>query len=335
MSAGVGPAVIDLEGPALLPAERGRLLHPAAGGVILFSRNYRDPAQLRALAGEIRDLRPDLLLCVDQEGGRVQRFREGFTALPPMRRLGELWDRDPQAACASARAAGLVIATELAAQGIDFSFAPVLDLDYGGSAVIGDRAFHADPDAVGRLAAAFIGGLAEAGVAAVGKHFPGHGYVRADSHVDLPRDDRPLADILARDVSPYRAAIAAGMAAVMPAHVVYTQADAQPAGYSAYWLREVLRGQLEFDGLIFSDDLSMRGATGAGGVAERARLALKAGCDMVLLCNDALGQDALLESLADAPAVPAARVARMRARDKRPGLELAYRDARDLVRRIA
>lgn len=331
MNVGIGPAVIDLQGTTLSAAERGRLLHPATGGVILFSRNYRDRAQLRALISEIRDVRPDLLLCVDQEGGRVQRLREGFTPLPPMRRLGELWDRDAKAARAAARAAGLVIAAELAEKEIDFSFAPVLDLDYGSSTVIGDRAFHADPEAVGQLAAAFIGGLAEAGMAAVGKHFPGHGYVRADSHVDLPRDDRSLEDILKRDVLPYRAAIAAGLAGVMPAHVVYTRVDAQPAGYSAYWLREVLRGQLGFDGLIFSDDLSMRGATGAGGVAERAQLALEAGCDMVLLCNDASNQEALLESLRDAAYVSMARVARMRAKGAPRELDVAYLDARSLL----
>jgi beta-N-acetylhexosaminidase len=335
LNVGIGPAVIDLQGTTLSGAERSRLLHPATGGVILFSRNYRDRAQLRALVGEIRDARPDLLLCVDQEGGRVQRLRDGFTALPPMRRLGELWDRDAQAARAAARAAGLVIGAELAEQGIDFSFAPVLDLDYGSSTVIGDRAFHADPQAVGQLAAAFIGGLAEAGMAAVGKHFPGHGYVRADSHVDLPRDDRSLSDILMRDVLPYRAAIGAGLAGVMPAHVVYTQVDAQPAGYSAYWLREVLRGQLGFDGLIFSDDLSMRGATEAGDVAERARLALQAGCDMVLLCNDAPNQETLLESLRDSAYVSAARVARMRAKRAAREMDLAYRDARSLLLGLA
>jgi beta-N-acetylhexosaminidase len=335
LNVGIGPAVIDLQGTTLSAAERGRLLHPATGGVILFSRNYRDRAQLRALIGEIRDVRPDLLLCVDQEGGRVQRLRDGFTPLPPMRRLGELWDRDAQAARAAARAAGLVIAAELAEQRIDFSFAPVLDLDYGSSTVIGDRAFHADPAAVGQLAAAFIRGLAEAGMAAVGKHFPGHGYVRADSHIDLPRDDRSLEDILKRDVLPYRAAIAAGLAGVMPAHVVYTRVDVQPAGYSAYWLREVLRGQLGFDGLIFSDDLSMRGATGAGSVAERARLALAAGCDMVLLCNDASNQEALLESLRDAAYVSVARVARMRAKRAPGGLDVAYLDARSLVLGLA
>ncbi|MGE5128458.1 MAG: beta-N-acetylhexosaminidase [Sphingomonadaceae bacterium] len=335
MKVGIGPAVIDLQGTTLSAAERGRLLHPATGGVILFSRNYRDRAQLRALISEIRDVRSDLLLCVDQEGGRVQRLREGFTPLPPMRRLGELWDRDAQAARAAARAAGLVIAAELAEQEIDFSFAPVLDLDYGSSTVIGDRAFHADPEAVGQLAAAFIGGLAEAGMAAVGKHFPGHGYVHADSHVDLPRDDRSLEDILERDVLPYRAAIAAGLAGVMPAHVVYTRVDAQPAGYSAYWLREVLRRQLGFDGLIFSDDLSMRGATGAGGVAERARLALEAGCDMVLLCNDASNQEALLESLRDAAYVSVARVARMRAKGAPRELDVAYLDARSLLLGLA
>jgi beta-N-acetylhexosaminidase len=335
LNVGIGPAVIDLQGTTLSAAERGRLLHPATGGVILFSRNYRDRAQLRALISEIRDVRPDLLLCVDQEGGRVQRLREGFTPLPPMRRLGELWDRDAKAARAAARAAGLVIAAELAEKEIDFSFAPVLDLDYGSSTVIGDRAFHADPEAVGQLAAAFIGGLAEAGMAAVGKHFPGHGYVRADSHVDLPRDDRSLEDILKRDVLPYRAAIAAGLAGVMPAHVVYTRVDAQPAGYSAYWLREVLRGQLGFDGLIFSDDLSMRGATGAGGVAERAQLALEAGCDMVLLCNDASNQEALLESLRDAAYVSMARVARMRAKGAPRELDVAYLDARSLLLGLA
>jgi beta-N-acetylhexosaminidase len=332
MSAAVGPAVIDVAGTVLTAGDRARLSHPATGGVILFARNFESPRQLRSLVSEIRALRRELLLCVDHEGGRVQRFQNGFTALPPMRRLGELWDRDRNRAKSAARSTGYVIAAELAAHGLDFSFAPVLDLDYGASSVIGDRAFHADPDAVGMLGAAFIGGLADGGMAAVGKHFPGHGYAVADSHVDVPRDDRPLDKILARDVAPYRPAIAAGLAAIMPAHVIYGDADSEPAGYSRFWLRDVLRQQLGFDGLIFSDDLSMEGASTAGGIPERARAALAAGCDMVLLCNDPAGQERLLESLGGVATVAEQRVARMRARggeDRR--LLAAYREAADAV----
>ncbi|HVC12730.1 MAG TPA: beta-N-acetylhexosaminidase [Burkholderiales bacterium] len=331
-----GPALIDVLGLALAEDDRRRLRHPACGGVILFARNYQDPAQLGALVREIRALRRELLVCVDHEGGRVQRFRAGFTQVPPMRRLGELWDRDRAAARRAAHAVGVVIATELAAHGLDFSFTPVLDLDYAHSAVIGDRALHADPEAVGELAAALLGGLAACGVAAVGKHFPGHGYAQADSHVAVPVDERPLAQILARDVAPYRAAIAAGLAGVMPAHVIYPHADPEPAGYSRFWLQEVLRRQLGFDGLIFSDDLSMEGASGAGGVAERARAALAAGCDMVLLCNDPAGQDRLLDSLAGVAPSVARRVARMRlkdAGDRRSSA--AYREAVGEVSRLA
>ena len=332
MSAAIGPAVIDVVSTALGAGDHARLLHPATGGVILFARNFESPRQLRALVSEIRALRRELLLCVDHEGGRVQRFQDGFTSLPPMRRLGALWDRDRKRANAAARSAGYVIAAELAAHGLDFSFAPVLDLDYGASSVIGDRAFHADPDAVGVLGAAFIAGLADGGMAAVGKHFPGHGYAVADSHLDVPRDDRPLGTILARDVAPYRPAIAAGLAAVMPAHVIYPDADSEPAGYSRFWLREVLRQQLGFGGLIFSDDLSMEGASTAGGIPERARAALAAGCDMVLLCNDPAGQERLLESLGGVAPVADPRAARMRARgtgDRR--LLARYREAADVV----
>jgi len=336
MSGPAGPAVIDVVGLALTDADRQRLRHPAAGGVILFARNYASPAQLRELVAEIRALRPGLLLCVDHEGGRVQRFRQGFTGMPAMRRIGDLWDRDPAAGVAAARAAGIVIAAELAAQGLDFSFAPVLDLDYGTSAVIGDRAFHSDPGAVGELAAAFVRGLANGGMASVGKHFPGHGYAAADSHVDLPRDERPLEAILAADVAPYRAAIAAGLAAVMPAHVVYPQADAEAAGYSRFWLGEILRGRLAFDGLIFSDDLSMEGARIAGGIAERARAALAAGCDMVLLCNDPAGQERLLEALGGAPAPKSERLAQMRCRAGARALEMAsYRSALEAIGALA
>jgi beta-N-acetylhexosaminidase len=335
LSAGIGPAIIDVEGTALGSADRARLRHPAAGGVILFSRNYREPAQLRALVSEIRALRHGLLLCVDQEGGRVQRFRAGFTPLPAMRRVGELWDRDREAARAAARAAGVVVAAELAEYDVDFSFAPVLDLDYGTSSVIGDRAFHRDPVAVGELAAAFIAGLGDCGMAAVGKHFPGHGFAAADSHVEMPRDDRTLEEILARDVAPYRPAIAAGLAAVMPAHVVYARVDPQPAGYSSFWLQEVLRGRLGFDGLIFSDDLSMTGAATARSIPERARMALGAGCDMVLLCNDPAGQEELLESLGGATSLAERRFARMRRAGSPAVAQTAYRRASAIVSRLA
>lgn len=314
MSVPPGPAIIDVIGGALTDGDRARLRHRATGGVILFARNYENPRQLRALVSEIRALRSDLLLCVDHEGGRVQRFRAEFSPLPPMRRLGEMWDGDRGTACVAAQAAGLVVSAELAAHGLDFSFAPVLDLDYGSSSVIGDRAFHSDPLAVGELAAAFIRGLGEGGMAAVGKHFPGHGFASTDSHVDVPHDERPLQEILARDVAPYRPAITAGLAAVMPAHVIYTQADPEPAGYSRFWLQNILRKRLGFTGMIFSDDLSMAGAGTAGSIPERARAALAAGCDMVLLCNDPTGQDQLLDALGDIGPAPAGRLARMRAR---------------------
>jgi beta-N-acetylhexosaminidase len=321
--------VLDVQGSAMTDDERERLRHPAVGAVILFTRNYENPEQLRALTEDIERLRePALPICVDHEGGRVQRFRDGFTAIPAMRELGRLWDRDRDAAREAARGAAYIIAAELAAHGVDFSFAPVLDLDYGSCAAIGDRALHFDPNAVGALGACIVQGFAAAGMAAVGKHFPGHGFAPLDSHVEVPRDDRSLKDIFSKDVLPYRKAIEAGLAAVMPAHVIYTQADPEPAGYSRYWLQEVLRGKLEFEGLVFSDDLSMVGASTAGGIAERARAALAAGCDMVLLCNDPQAQAALLESLGDLPLARPERLERMR---KRGGRDLrksvAYRDA--------
>ena len=233
----LGTVVLDPAGPVLTEDDRRRLRHPAAGGVILFAHNYENPEQLQVLTDEISRLRePELPVCVDHEGGRVQRFALGFTAIPPMRQLGVLWDRDRDTARRAARAAGTVIAAELGAHGVDFSFTPVLDLDYGSSAVIGHRAFHYDPIAVGALAAQLIEGLAGGGMAAVGKHFPGHGFAAADSHVAVPSDPRPTKDIFRKDVAPYRAAIKAGLAAVMPAHVIYPQADAEPAGYSKYWL---------------------------------------------------------------------------------------------------
>jgi beta-N-acetylhexosaminidase len=332
-----GPAVIDVVGLALTDDDRRRLSHPAVGGVILFSRNFQDVQQLVALTGEIERLRdPALPICVDHEGGRVQRFRTGFTLLPPMRDLGKLWDRDRPAGRAAARAAAYVAAAELGAHGVDFSFAPVLDIDFGASGVIGDRALHFDPTAVGALGASLVQGFADAGMAAVGKHFPGHGFAEADSHVALPRDERPLKEIERKDLVPYKPAIEAGMAAVMPAHVIYTQVDSEPAGYSKIWLQDILRGKLGFDGLIFSDDLSMEGASTAGGIPERARAALGAGCDMVLLCNDPVGQEVLLESLSGFQLQKPERLERMR---KKGGRDLrksvAYRDAQETLQQLA
>ena len=325
----LGPVVLDPAGPVLGDDDRRRLTHPAVGGGILFAHNYENPEQLRALTESIARLRePELLVCVDHEGGRVQRFREGFSEIPAMRQLGVLWDRDRDAARAAARAAGYVIAAELAAHGVDFSFAPVLDLDYGSSSVIGSRALHFDPLAVGALAAELVKGFDAGGARAVGKHFPGHGFAALDSHVDVPKDERPVREILAKDVIPYRAAIAAGLAGVMPAHVIYTQADREPAGYSRYWLQEVLRAELGFDGMIFSDDLSMEGASTAGGVPERGRAALAAGCDMGLLCKDPAGQDRLLAALGAVELAAPERAERMRrkgGRDLRKSV--AFRDA--------
>lgn len=332
----LGPVVLDPGGPALTDDDRRRLLHPAAGGVILFAHNYENPEQLLALTDEISRLRePELPICVDHEGGRVQRFLLGFTAIPPMRRLGVLWDRDRDAAKRAARAVGTVIAAELGAHGLDFSFAPVLDLDYGASAVIGHRALHYDPTAVGALAAELIGGLAGGGMAAVGKHFPGHGFAEADSHVAVPRDERPAKDIFRKDLLPYQAAIKAGLAGVMPAHVIYSQSDPEPAGYSRYWLQEVLRVKLGFDGLIFSDDLSMEGASTAGGIPERAHAALAAGCDQVLLCQKPKEQEELLEALAATAVAVPERVERMRRKGGRDFRKsVAYRDALAALREI-
>src|SRR3954468_24626432 len=311
--------------------------HPAAGAVVLFARNYENSEQLAALTADIERLRePALPVCVDHEGGRVQRFRDGFTAIPPMRTLGKLWDRDRDAAREAAASIGYIIAAELGAHGVDFSFTPVLDLDYGGSSVIGDRALHFDPTAVGALGACLVRGFAQGGVAAVAKHFPGHGYAEADSHVAAPKDERPFKDIAKKDIAPYRMVMDAGLAAVMPAHVIYPQVDAEPAGYSKHWLQQVLRTQLGFKGLIFRDDLSMEGAAVAGGPPERARAALAAGCDMVLLCNSPEGLDALLDSLADVPLANVegwARRRRQGGRDLRKSV--AYREAHEVLQKLA
>ena len=331
MSLGIplGPVMADVAGLSLAESDRRRLAHPLVGGIILFARNFESPAQVKALTAEIRGLRnPELVICVDHEGGRVQRFRQGFTAIPPMRRLGRLWDSDRAAAVRATESAGHAIGVELGAHGVDFSFTPVLDLDYGASSVIGDRSFHASPEAVGALGSALVRGLHSAGMGAVGKHFPGHGYATADSHVAIPTDDRSLEEILATDVAPYRPVIAAGLAGIMPAHVIYTAVDPSPAGFSAYWLKDVLRKQLAFDGVIFSDDLSMEGASVAGGMRERAASALNAGCDVVLVCNAPAAADELLATL-PAQAYATDRLERMRLDSRRAvGLDaLSYRAA--------
>lgn len=285
-TAPLGPLMIDIAGTTLSELDRERLLHPLVGGLILFSRNYECPEQLQRLADEVRALRR-MPIAIDHEGGRVQRCREGFTRLPPMRRLGELYDTAPEQALSAARALGYVLAAELRARGVDMSFTPVLDLDWGRSAVIGDRAFHTDPQAVIRLSGALIDGLQQAGMVACGKHFPGHGWVEADSHVAIPVDERSLAE-LAPDLEPYRHL---QLDAVMPAHVIYPQIDSRPAGFSPVWLK-MLRENFSFDGVIFSDDLSMEGASVAGDIVDRADAAWSAGCDMLLVCNapDAVGE---------------------------------------------
>ena len=248
-----------------------------------------------ALTASIRALRsPALLIAVDHEGGRVQRFRDGFTAIPPMRTLGARWDGDVAAAAAEATRLGGILARELRAHGIDFSFTPVLDLDFGASSVIGDRSLHGNPNAVAHLASALRRGLNAGGCAAVGKHFPGHGHVVADSHVDVPVDERPLSALLTDDIVPFAVLAREGLEAVMPAHVIYPAVDGVPAGYSRIWLQDVLRKRLAFDGMIFSDDLGMAGAHTAGDIVARAEAAVAAGCDMVLTCNDTDAADALL-----------------------------------------
>ena len=311
-----GPVVLGIGGLTLDGVDRERLLHPLVGGVILFSRNYENVEQLAALTAQIHALRtPALLISVDHEGGRVQRFRHGFTAIPPMRTLGDIWQRDAAAAGLEARRVGGVIARELRAQGVDFSFTPVLDVDFGTSAVIGDRAFSDDPDVVAELAVALCHGLREGGCAAVGKHFPGHGFVAADSHLEVPIDDRPLSDLLASDLVPFAALARAGMEAVMPAHVVYPAVDDNPAGFSRIWIRDILRERLQFDGLVFSDDLGMAGAFTAGDIVARAEAAIDAGCDMVLTCNEPEAADELLSRWRPAPSPQLAqRTARMAGR---------------------
>ena len=317
----LGPLMIDLAGTEVSAEERELLRHPLVGGVILFARNYVDRPQLTALTRAIHAERsPPLIVAVDQEGGRVQRFRAGFSPLPPARRIGREFDLDARSAVALARSIGWLMAAELRAHGVDISFAPCVDLDLGVSEVIGDRAFHADPEAVSQLALGWMHGMRAAGMAATAKHFPGHGAVVADSHLTLPVDRRPLPD-LRPDLAPYRRLIANGLPAIMVAHLLFPAVDSAPASLSARWIRDVLRGELGFQGVVFADDLSMGAAASAyGDVVARARRALAAGCDMLPVCNQRASVLELLERL-DVEPEPASslRLVRLHGRSGAPG----------------
>ncbi|MDH5778353.1 MAG: beta-N-acetylhexosaminidase [Gammaproteobacteria bacterium] len=313
----LGPVMLDVEGIELTQEDKELLLHPLVGGVILFTRNFDSVDQLEALVRDIHALRePRLLISVDHEGGRVQRFRDGFTAIPAMANFGHVYEHDKKKARSLANLCGWLMAIELRAVDIDFSFAPVLDLDYGISTVIGDRAFARDPSIVTELAHEFMNGMGDAGMAATGKHFPGHGAIAADSHIDIPVDNRSYNEIYAEDIVPFKRMIHHSMAAIMPAHVIYSEVDPLPAGFSKFWLQEVLRKRLNFQGVIFSDDLDMQGASVISeDYAERAKAALAAGCDMVLVCNNRPGAIQVLEGLGqyDDP-VAHMRLARMHGR---------------------
>jgi beta-N-acetylhexosaminidase len=316
----LGPLMVDIAGTELTPEDIQVLSHPLVGSVILFSRNYRDVAQVSGLTAAIRAVRnPALLVAVDHEGGRVQRFRDGFTRLPPARTLGRRYDEDRREGLSLAKGTGWLMASELRAVGVDFSFAPCVDLDYGVSEIIGDRAFHRDPEAVAALAVAYISGMREAGMAAVAKHFPGHGAVIADSHVAVAQDRRKFVDLEA-DVRPYRLLIENNLAGVMGAHVVFPAVDPLPASLSKRWILNVLRGEMGFHGCVFADDLTMAGAAAFGGVIERAELAFAAGCDVLPICNDRQAVKSVLDHFGPDLGSPAsqARVVRMRARGEAP-----------------
>ncbi len=289
-----GPVMIDLKGPSLSESEKDKINHPNTGAVILFSRNFENPEQVATLIDDIRSARNgSILIAVDQEGGRVQRFQKGFTRLPCAAHFVQQGDQ----ASTLATSTGWLMATELLALDIDFSFAPVLDVDCGISSIIGDRAFSQDPEVAAAIARAFRNGMRQAGMAATGKHFPGHGAVAADSHLDLPVDERDLDSIRKKDLIPFKQLIDDGLEAIMPAHIVYPQVDKQPAGFSKIWIEQILRSELNFNGIVFSDDLSMAGAAIAGSFIDRAQLALQAGCDMVLVCNNPEAADQVLEAL--------------------------------------
>ncbi|HBI82353.1 MAG TPA: beta-N-acetylhexosaminidase [Alcaligenaceae bacterium] len=337
-----GPLMVDVAGCTLTDDEKQRLRHPLVGAVILFARNFESREQLVDLTRKIHKLRsPRLLIAVDHEGGRVQRFRtDGFTVLPSMRKIGEAWMNDPMLAMRMATDVGYVLGSELRACGVDLSFTPVLDLDYGVSRVIGDRSFHRDPRVVAMLARALSQGLSLAGMSSCGKHFPGHGAVAADSHHEIPRDPRTLTRILREDAAPYEWLGDQVIASVMPAHVIYPKVDSKPAGFSEKWIQEILRTKLSYDGVVFSDDLTMEGASVAGDILARAKAALGAGCDMALVCNRPDLADDLLGRLQHkADPVSAARIERLMPKNKplrwkALQASLAYRQALKSVREL-
>lgn len=325
----LGPIMLDLRGPELEADEREILAHPLVGGVILFSRNYADPEQLHALTREIHNIRhPSLLIAVDHEGGRVQRFREGFTHLPACGCYGEIYDEDSEAGLLAAGDAGWLMAMELLCSGVDFSFAPVLDINQGISQVIGDRAFHTQTEAVVELARSYCRGMKKAGMAAIGKHFPGHGGVKEDSHHAVPVDSRKFQEIVSRDMRPFERLINGHLQGVMPAHVIFSDVDEQPAGFSQHWLQGVLRGQLGFQGTIFSDDISMAGAEVLGSYTERAQAAIAAGCDMVLVCNNQQAAIKVLQTLPeDISPASQVRLIRMHGQEQDLTLRQLHEDA--------
>jgi beta-N-acetylhexosaminidase len=336
----LGPLMIDLTGPRIDAEERELLRHPLVGGVILFTRNFVDSEQLTALVAGIHAARtPPLIVAVDHEGGRVQRFRSTFSVLPAARRIGREFDGDARAGLNLARRMGWLMAAELRAHGVDHSFAPCVDLDYGVSGVIGDRAFHARADAVAQLASAYVHGMRDAGMAATAKHFPGHGAVHADSHHSLPVDRRALAD-LADDLAPYRRLIDGGLPAVLAAHVLFPAVDSRPASASSRWIREILRQDLHFQGAVFADDLSMGGAATEGDIVARAERALAAGCDMLPICNDRAAVVTALDRL-KVGAAPASnvRIVRLRGRGGLPWRELVetedWKQARALLASVS
>ena len=312
--------MIDLVGRSISDQEREWLANPLVGGVILFSRNYESLDQLETLVADIHassSRSTPLLVAVDHEGGRVQRFRDGFTRLPAAAEIGAAYRSDRKRGRRLAEQAGWVMASELRAVGVDFSFAPVLDIDYGISSVIGDRAFYDTADGVADLASHYVAGMKQAGMSSVGKHFPGHGAVEVDSHLALPVDERQFVDLEMADLIPFERLITNGLSGIMPAHILYSKIDSELAGFSPFWLQRVLRGQLQFQGVIFSDDLSMGGATGAGNITQRASMALAAGCDMILVCNDPSAIATLLDELSyEHDAVHSIRLARLHGRHK-------------------
>lgn len=322
----LGSLMIDVEGMELQPHEVERLMDPMVAGVILFSRNFESVEQLQRLTKSIHALRhPRLLIAVDHEGGRVQRFKNGFTRIPPMRLFGQLYQEDAKAALDAAEKAGWLLASELLSVGVDFSFAPVVDLDYGGSKVIGDRAFAMNPVTVSKLAFQLMKGMRRAGMASVAKHFPGHGFIEADSHYEVAVDERPYAEIEQKDMQPFISLIENGVDAVMPAHVIYSKVDSLPAGFSTHWLQSVLRQQCHFEGAIISDDMSMQAAAAYGSAPERVLKALQVGCDLVLVCNDPVSADEVLSKVQwHAGPLSHARLIRLHAHEKVEYAKLPY-----------